>query len=204
MNPPPITIADYTPEWAAVFAELQAIYALQLGSLARAIHHVGSTSVPGLAAKPIIDIDIVIDDTSQLNEVSNRLTPLGYFHRGNLGITDREAFGRISDYVPLVGESERRWMKHNLYVCPKDSISLRNHLALRDYLRAHPDAAADYGALKRRLANEYTYNIDLYIEGKTSFITTILRLAGFDASTLDTITQENTASNRNIEVVPRI
>lgn len=193
MTPPPITIADYTPEWAAVYAELHDIYARQLGSLARAIHHVGSTSVPGLAAKPIIDIDIVIDEKSQLNEVSNRLTPLGYFHRGNLGITDREAFGRISDFVPLVGESERRWMKHNLYVCPHDSISLKNHLTLRDYLRTHSEIAAEYGALKRRLAEENPYDIDLYVERKTPFIIHLLRLSGFDGGALETIIAENQA-----------
>ncbi|MBK9249671.1 MAG: GrpB family protein [Ignavibacteria bacterium] len=193
MTPPPITIADYAPEWAAVYAELQAIYSLRLGSLARAIHHVGSTSVPGLAAKPIIDIDIVIDEKSQLNEVINRITSLGYIHRGNLGITDREAFGRISDFVPLVGGSERRWMKHNLYVCPHDSISLRNHLTFRDYLRFHPESAADYGALKRRLAEEYPHDIDRYIENKTPFIIHLLRLSGFDGGALETIIAENKA-----------
>jgi GrpB-like predicted nucleotidyltransferase (UPF0157 family) len=96
------------------------------------------------------------------------LADIGYVHRGTLGVPDREAFARP------VGHP-----RHDLYVSPRESLSLRNQLGLRDYLRAHPDAAREYGELKASLARRFPEDIDNYIAGKTDFILGILKQIGF-------------------------
>jgi GrpB-like predicted nucleotidyltransferase (UPF0157 family) len=185
-----IVVVDSSPEWPRIFEDLKRIYVASLGNLILEIHHVGSTSIPGLAAKPVIDIDLVIGDRSILPEVISRLGRLGYEHRGDLGIPDREAFGRVSEQVPLDG-SGRIWLKHNLYCCHRGCVPLRNHLALRDYLRIHPEKAREYGELKKRLAEEVQGDIDLYIERKSSFILGVLREMGFSGDDLHSIAEQN-------------
>lgn len=189
----PIHIADYSSTWASTFDDLATVYRAHLGNRIIDIQHVGSTAVPGLAAKPIIDIDLVIAQRADLDAVIPPLAALGYVYQGDLGITDRAAFKRLSEQTPIDG-SARIWPAHHLYVCPADSISLRNHLALRDWLRQHPDAASQYGKLKQELARQHPYNMAAYIEGKTPFVTAILKAAGFDAVALQTIIDENRAS----------
>lgn len=144
------------------------------------IEHVGSTSVPWLAAKPVIDIDIVVASRTRLPSLISRLEPLGYRHCGDLGIDDREAFA-ATENLP----------DHNLYACVQGSVALRNHLAVRDYLRAHPAEAEKYSSLKKRLAKKYFNDIDGYIEGKTSFILSILGRRGFSDEELELIRYAN-------------
>jgi GrpB-like predicted nucleotidyltransferase (UPF0157 family) len=110
----------------------------------------------------------------------SRLATLGYVHRGNLGIEGREAFGS-PEGLPL----------HNLYLCPRDSVALKNHLAVRDYLRTHPEAAGEYGELKKRLAKEFSEDIDSYIDGKTDMLLTILRASGFPPEHIGEIERAN-------------
>lgn len=186
-----ILIENYSPQWAETFQQLKTVYLTNLGNLVSDIQHVGSTSVVGLAAKPIIDIDIIIDDPQKLDAVIEKLAVLGYEHRGDLGIKDREAFKRSSEQTPFDG-SFRIWEKHHLYVCLLGSISLNNHLAFRDFLRNHADKAKEYGSLKKNLAQKYPFDIDLYVDGKTSFIINILQLAGFVQTDLDDIVKSNT------------
>ncbi|CCH01348.1 UPF0157 protein [Fibrella aestuarina BUZ 2] len=193
MTKAPIHIADYSPAWASAFDDLAAVYQAHLGDWLTAIQHVGSTSVPGLAAKSVLDIDLVIADRNDLDPVIDRLSRLGYVYRGDQGITDRAAFKRRSDQTPIDG-SARTWPAHHLYVCPADSLSLRNHLTLRDWLRQHPDEASAYGKLKKELARKHPYDMDAYIEGKTPFITGILKAAGFADIAIQTITRENRAT----------
>lgn len=180
----PIVIDEYSPGWQRAFAQLEEVYRSRLGSYVVGIEHVGSTSVEGLPAKPVLDIDLIIEDRGMLPPVVAVLEELGYQHAGDLGIPGREAFRRIS------GET---WPAHNLYVCLAGSISLKNHLAFRNYLRSHPDKAKSYGELKRRLAAEHPHDIDAYVEGKTKFITGVLKEMGFDAAALDDITRQNKA-----------
>src|SRR5262245_51865013 len=104
-----------------------------LAGVAVTIEHVGSTAVPGLAAKPIIDMDVVIRSRSDLPAVITRLATLGYQHQGDLGIPDREAFRPPPGLPP-----------HHLYVCLAGCAALRNHITLRDHLRSHPADAATY------------------------------------------------------------
>src|ERR1700758_3707621 len=90
--PTPLVIKEYDPQWPVLFEELRVKFSDLLGNMVSAIEHVGSTSVPGLAAKPIIDLDVLLASASYLPETIRRLATLGYKHEGDLGIAGREAF----------------------------------------------------------------------------------------------------------------
>jgi GrpB-like predicted nucleotidyltransferase (UPF0157 family) len=159
----PVVVVPYDPAWATAFALLRDRLAPALGELAAGIEHVGSTAVPGLDAKPIVDIDVVIRHAEDLGEVVRRLAGLGYEHLGDLGIVGREAFRPQPD-LP----------RHHLYVCAAGAPVLQAHLTLRDALRADPALAASYAALKHELAKRFQDDRDSYAEGKTAFITAVL------------------------------
>ena len=173
-----IVVVEYDPTWPQTFAALSEVILKVLGPLALQIEHVGSTSVPGLAAKPRIDMDTVIPSWDELPQVIEKLATLGYDHRGNLGIPEREAFLRSDSSIPRDG-SNREWMAHNLYVCAQDSRELTRHTTLRDYLRQNPDARDAYGQLKRELAQKHPHNIDDYLDGKSAFILDCLHKGGW-------------------------
>jgi GrpB-like predicted nucleotidyltransferase (UPF0157 family) len=172
----PVEIIDYDPRWPQAFADLKAVLLGRLGDLALEVEHVGSTAVPGLCAKPIIDLDVVIANRQSLPEVIRRLAGLGYAHEGDLGIAGREAFARSAADVPRDGRG-RTWPEHHLYVCDKNSNELRRHLAFRDALRADPDRTAAYGRLKRELASRFRNDREAYGHGKSEFIERVLRQA---------------------------
>ncbi len=167
-----IRIEDYNPEWSIIFKDLKCVLEAELGDLLLSIEHVGSTSVNNLSAKPIIDLDLVMDNRSMLPKVTQKLGKLGYYHEGNLGVEGREAFGRKDHFTPWHGE-KRIWMEHHLYVCCKDNKELARHLVFRNYLRNHPEAAKEYGRLKKELANTVNDRVR-YVEGKSEFINKIL------------------------------
>jgi GrpB-like predicted nucleotidyltransferase (UPF0157 family) len=162
-----VVVVDYDPAWPDLFAALHAQLWPVVADLATSIEHVGSTSVPGLAAKPIIDFDIVVPTVRRIPAVIERLVGLGYRHRGDLGVPGREAFHRPPETVV-----------HQVYVCVDGLASLRNHLAVRDYLRDHPAVASEYGALKQELARRFPDDIDSYIEGKSELLGRILAASG--------------------------
>ena len=161
-----IIVVDYDPQWPELFEALRAGIATALGDLAAAIEHVGSTAVPGLAAKPVIDIDVLLSPSDGFADAIARLVPLGYAHRGNLGIAGREAFSQ-----PPAQPA------HHLYVCAPDCSEYRRHIAFRDYLRAHPESARAYGDLKRSLASRFGEDRERYGAGKDEFVNEILRCA---------------------------
>lgn len=165
----PIEIVAYDPTWSKSFAALRDVYHNALAGLYERIEHVGSTAVPGLAAKPIIDIDVVIPSWEAFSVVKSRLEALGYHHEGDLGIAEREAFGRLSTAVPTDG-SMRTWPSHHLYVCSRSSKALAEHVAFRDWLGNNPERVAEYGALKRHLAEVYRNDREAYTEAKSAFI----------------------------------
>jgi GrpB-like predicted nucleotidyltransferase (UPF0157 family) len=180
---PSIEVVDYDPAWVELFEQLKARIWPLVADFALGIEHVGSTSVPGLAAKPIIDLDIVIPSSTDVPLAVERLAQLGYEHRGNLGIEGREAFKNPPGSV-----------RHHLYVCWHGSTGLRNHLALRDYLRANPEEARAYGALKKQLALEHPHDIDAYIRDKTDFIIGILGRMNLNTDQLESIRKANKGS----------
>jgi GrpB-like predicted nucleotidyltransferase (UPF0157 family) len=175
-----IHVVDYDLNWPAAFEQVRSKVWPAVKDIALSVEHVGSTSVPGLAAKPVIDIDVIVNAGSDVPEAIQRLASVGYAHRGNLGVEGREAFDSPGD-LP----------KHHLYLCQRNSIALANHLSIRDYLRTHPDAAMEYGELKKKLAKEFPHDIDSYIDGKTDLLLRILRASGFPSERLDAIESVN-------------
>ncbi|GGF23297.1 GrpB family protein [Hymenobacter cavernae] len=168
-----IEIVEYNPSWPTAFQELAQVYAAALGEWLIGIEHVGSTAVPGLAAKPVIDIDLVIQDQAVLPVLVAPLAALGYQHLGNRGVKEREAFKQLDENAPYT-TPKRTWPAHHLYVCLAAGAGLTNHLSLRNYLRTHPEQAQAYAALKRDLARRFPYASEQYVEGKTTFIGNII------------------------------
>lgn len=156
-----VVVVPFDEHWRQDFLKIKDELTEALGQLALRIEHVGSTSVQGLSAKPIIDIDVVIKDQSVLADVISALGKIGYRYEGDLGITGREAF----DY-----NGKEHLKTHHLYVCPADSPELKRHIAFRDYLRAHPDAVREYSLIKEEGAKKYPGNIERYIEFKSPII----------------------------------
>lgn len=187
-----IEVVDYAPTWPTAFEELNTLYQEKLNGLYKTIEHVGSTSVPGLAAKPVLDIDIVVEAGADLTAIVQKLAALGYRHVGNRGIPGREAFKRLDDTVPY-GAGKTKWMEHHLYICGEDSTSLKNHLILRNYLRANASALNEYATLKRKLAQAHPTDISAYIEGKSAFIAAILSREGMTVSEVAAIIEQNKA-----------
>ncbi|MBS3789945.1 MAG: GrpB family protein [Candidatus Thermoplasmatota archaeon] len=173
MSKKKIKLVEYDDSWAKNFRRLKNIYRDSLGDLLIEVEHVGSTAIPGLCAKPNLDIDLVIGSYSSFREVKDALFELGYEYEGDFGIEGREAFRRKDGKVPWDG-SELREHPHNLYVCPEDSRELKRHLAFRDHLRENEESRKRYAELKRRLAKKYRDDRESYTEGKTKFIERVL------------------------------
>ena len=161
-----VIVLPYDEHWAQDFLQIREELQAALGELAQKIEHVGSTSVRGLSAKPIIDIDVVIKDYSSFDAVISALEGIGYHYEGDLGIAGREAFKYEGKY---------HLQKHHLYVCPQDSDELKRHIAFRDYLRSHPEAVREYSLIKEEGAKLYPFDIEKYIEYKSPVIEKIYR-----------------------------
>ena len=152
-----IIVVPYNEKWPEEFEKIRERIATAVGDLTLSIEHVGSTSVKGLWAKPIIDMDVIIKSRDDLSEIKKRLLKIDYHHEGNLGIEGREAFW-YEDKFDL--------MTHNMYVCALDCAELKRHLKYRDYLRSHPEAVEEYSKIKREAAALYPHDIDSYIRHK--------------------------------------
>jgi GrpB-like predicted nucleotidyltransferase (UPF0157 family) len=175
-----IIVSDYDQVWPEIFQQLVSKIWPLVSDFALSVEHVGSTAVPGLAAKPLIDLSIVVASESEVPLAIERLATIGYLHRGNLGIEGREAF-HPPDGSPA----------HHLYVCPQGSLGLQNLLAVRDYMRLHRETAQAYGELKKRLAREFPHDIECYIDGKTDFLLDVLRRSGLPIDRLNAIEVAN-------------
>lgn len=155
------------------FHKLRDVFETEIGQWILSIEHVGSTSVKGLGAKPILDIDVVIENYSVLPPVIQGLEKMGYFHQQNWSFKGREAFGRKDTSVPR-NDKYTIWIEHHLYVCNRDSEELARHLAFRNYLREHPEAVKEYDQLKKVLAKTVK-DRTAYTLGKTNFVNKILK-----------------------------
>jgi GrpB-like predicted nucleotidyltransferase (UPF0157 family) len=159
-----VTVVPYDPRWAALFDEASLEIAHALGPAILAVHHVGSTSVRGLHAKPILDILVSIPDFSRGLALVSPLAGLGYEFRPAEEIPDRHYFRRLRGSVRT----------HHLSLAEPSSHHHRVTIAFRDVLRASPSLAAEYGALKLRLAGQFPRDRQAYIDGKTAFVTRVL------------------------------
>jgi GrpB-like predicted nucleotidyltransferase (UPF0157 family) len=162
-NDEPVIIQDYDPAWPDAFSKLAVRVKAALGSLVVAVEHIGSTAVPGLAAKPIIDMDVVLASSADFPAAIRLLATIGYVHEGHLGIAGREAF-RAPDGEP----------RHHLYVFAVGAKELRRHLAFRNALLADHGLRDRYSALKRSLATVHQGDRDAYTQAKSAFINPIV------------------------------
>lgn len=171
-------IQEYTKNWIDNFEKIKQKLEAVL-PITTKIEHIGSTSVPNLAAKNIIDIDIIYFDISYFEEIKEALVKLGYFHNGNQGIKDREVFKRLNNATEIDEILDK--ITHHLYVCPSESEELEHHLLFRDYLRKNVNARIDYQNIKYYLANTANQDKKVYANIKekeaTSFINSIIEIA---------------------------
>jgi GrpB-like predicted nucleotidyltransferase (UPF0157 family) len=156
-----IEIVEYDPGWPLFYQEEQARVAEQLADLAESIEHIGSTSVPGLSAKPIIDILVTVAHLGPADLYIERLGSLGYTYFPVLGNPERLAFGKGNPHT------------HHLHIIEQGEEEHLRPLAFRNYLRTHPEAARQYEALKRVLATRFPHDRAAYNQAKTDFIRSI-------------------------------
>jgi NAD-dependent deacetylase len=154
----PVAVVEYDPEWPERFAEESERIRAALGNKVVDIEHMGSTAVPGLAAKPVIDISLGLRDIDLSEAQITAMTDLGYEFLGELGLPGRLYFRKggatSTHHVHSVVWGGEHWSRH---------------LAFRDYLRSHPDEARAYGERKRRLAADVDYDWYAYVERKNAF-----------------------------------
>ena len=161
-----VRVIPYDKEWPKRFEDEADRLRAALPQGLVAIHHIGSTSVRGLAAKPIIDIMPEVVQLKTVDEHTPSLEALGYIAKGEYGIPGRRFFYK--------GETDRA---HHIHVFEQGSHGLKRHLAFRDYLRAHPEEARRYASIKKRLAEKFPFDIDGYCEGKHDYLQTVEKTA---------------------------
>jgi GrpB-like predicted nucleotidyltransferase (UPF0157 family) len=162
----PVIVADYNPAWPAQFRSLRGRIAGGLRLMASSVEHVGSTAVHGLAARPVIDIDVLLATDAILSAAIERLTMLGYVHHGDLGMPGREEFRAPAGSIA-----------HHLHVCSPNSQEFRRHVALRNFLRSHPIEVQQYGDLKRALAERFAGDGEAYQAGKLEHVEELTKRA---------------------------
>jgi GrpB-like predicted nucleotidyltransferase (UPF0157 family) len=161
-----IELVEYDPEWPRQYEAVAARIRSALGNRAIVLEHAGSTSVPGLAAKPVIDIDVVVRSAEDVPVTIERLRKLGYVYQGEKGIPGRAAFMR-PPHTP----------RHHLYVVVAGSKPHADHVQFRDFLRHHPEVMREYADLKRALASDHGGDRAGYTEAKAAFIERVLAAA---------------------------
>ena len=156
-----IQVVPHDPSWPAEFkAEAERIRPV-LGDLVVAIHHIGSTSIPGICAKPIIDILLEVHDIQQLDVLAPQLGDLGYEAKGEFGIPGRRYFRK---------HSTNGMRTHNVHAFGKGNPGIERHLAFRDYMISHSNSAEAYSLLKQRLAAAHPNDLEAYMDGKDQLI----------------------------------
>jgi GrpB-like predicted nucleotidyltransferase (UPF0157 family) len=164
----PAAVVDYDPRWPLWYAEIRQRLEPYLIDVPHVFEHVGSTAVPGLAAKPIIDVDIVVPSADLVPAAISRLEAAGYRHEGDQGIVGREAFSLPADAVHY----------HHLYVVVDGNKAHRDHVLLRDHLRADATDRERYAVRKRELAHLLTTDRDAYVSGKSALVQEMIARAG--------------------------
>lgn len=156
-----IEVVAYDPRWPGEFERASGEVVKALGPSLLSIHHIGSTSNPGIDAKPVIDMLAVVADLDGVDRRTAEMEGLGYEVKGEFGIAGRGYFRRND-------ATGRR--THQFHAFAEGSPHVRRHLAFRDFMRAHAYLAARYGQLKRELAETHPYDMDAYMNGKDAFI----------------------------------
>jgi len=154
-----IEVVDYRPEWPNEYRNEEERLTSALGDCLVAAHHIGSTSVPGLAAKPVIDILMEVRDLDELDSYDAAMAALGYEVMGEFGIERRRFYRKGGDQ-----------RTHHVHAFPAGDTHVTRHLAFRDYLILNPDIARDYSHLKQQAAITFTNDSDGYCDAKNDFV----------------------------------
>ena len=163
-----VEVKPYNEQWLSIFEEEANIFHKILGLEIIDIHHIGSTSVNGLKAKPIIDIMPVVKDINRIDKFNISMIGIGYKPKGENGISQRRYFQKGGDN-----------RTHHVHIYQLGNSEIERHLAFRDYLRTHSDVAKKYGDLKEYLSQLFPYEIESYITGKEQLDMEIERKAMF-------------------------
>ena len=169
----PIEVVPYDPAWPQVFETEAILITHALGENCLAVHHIGSTSVPGLAAKPIIDIVPAVRDITQVDQVAEKMKNLGYAVKGEHGMLFRRYF-----------QKDTPQGSYNVHVFESENSEVVRHLKFRDWMRSHPEDRDAYAALKQNLAAQFPHDMMGYCFGKDAFVAAIDEKAGATGSRL--------------------
>jgi GrpB-like predicted nucleotidyltransferase (UPF0157 family) len=161
-----VEISSYNEKWVSMFEEEADKLRDIFGEEVLVIHHIGSTSVPGLKAKPIIDVMPVVKEINEVDKYNKAMQNIGYEPKGENGIPERRYFQKGGDN-----------RTHHVHIYQLGNYEIERHLAFRDYLRTHPDSIKNYGELKQQLAHQFPHNIESYIDGKNNLVADIERRA---------------------------
>jgi GrpB-like predicted nucleotidyltransferase (UPF0157 family) len=148
-----MVIEEYNENWIKQFTQIKNVFEKILSKTIK-IEHIGSTAIIGMCAKPIIDIDIIIENVNDFEKTKNELESIGYYHNGDQGIEGREAFNRID----TGGNEVLDKINHHLYVCTKDNEELKRHILFRDYLNKHYEIKIEYYNIKKEIIKKYGNN----------------------------------------------
>ena len=159
-----VEVVPYDPKWREAFEVESFLVTEALGANVVAIHHIGSTAIPGIYAKPIIDLLVEVQDIAKVDQQSSQMESLGYEVMGEFGIPGRRYFRK---------DNQEGIRTHHLHTFQVGSAQVARHKAFRDYMIAHPEDAHKYSELKRELAREYFTSIEQYMDGKDGFIQAI-------------------------------
>ena len=167
MKPRQVRVVPHDPAWREAFEAEAAALRSVLGDEAVAIHHIGSTSVPNLHAKPTIDVLVEAREIGNLDDLEAEMAGKGYEVWGQYGIPGRRFFTRDRGPERLC----------NVHVFEANSSEVERHLAFRDYLARHPETARAYGDLKKDLAERFPAGMEAYMDGKDAFVKRVEREA---------------------------
>lgn len=162
-----LIVVSYDKNWPQLFAQEASLLTEVFGDELLALHHIGSTAVPGLPAKPVIDILLVVRDIKAVDTMNSGMCALGYECKGEFGIPGRRYFQKGGDQ-----------RTHHVHAFQSGSREIIQHLGFRDWLRSHPEVRDAYGVLKRSLAQNHPHDIAAYIHGKEPFIKNSMIAAG--------------------------
>ncbi|WP_028547739.1 GrpB family protein [Paenibacillus sp. UNC451MF] len=163
-----VILSEYDPNWVIQFQQEKADIVSILQDIVIGIEHIGSTSIPGMAAKPIIDIMVGIADLEQLTAAYiDRLNDIGYEHVEHAGFPERKFFRK----------GERKAGTHHIHIYLYNGEHWKANVGFRNYLRNHPEAALQYAELKKQLKEQHAYNREAYTNAKAPFIQSIIAQA---------------------------
>ncbi len=170
-------VVPYDPEWPGLFEQERCRITSAIGHIVAGVHHVGSTSIPGMPAKPILDIAVLLYNFEDGERCISPMEKIGYLHVGLLDdIPGDRFFGKVHTSQESCSDSEEI-VTHHIHMYTLDSPLMQNHFAFRDYLLAHPEEIARYARLKFTLADKHPNDRASYSAAKNSFITEVLAKA---------------------------